>query len=132
MTAVRDTVVYESGRSHSGTTAEEAVQAGFGVCQDHAHVFIAAARHMGVAARYVSGYLLMAEQEAQGAMHAWAEAFIPGLGWVGFDPPNDICPDMTHVRVATGLDYRDAAPVSGMRFGAGAERLSVTVAVQQQ
>lgn len=132
MAAVRDVVVYEPGRSHVGSTAEEVVQAGYGVCQDHAHVFIAAARHMGVPARYVSGYLLMAEQENQQATHAWAEAFVPGLGWVGFDPPNDICPDLHHVRVATGLDYRDAAPVSGMRFGAGAERLTVTVAVQQQ
>jgi transglutaminase-like putative cysteine protease len=132
MTAVRAAVTYETGRSHVGSSAEEVVQAGYGVCQDHAHVFIAAARATGVPARYVSGYLLMADREEQEATHAWAEAFVPGLGWVGFDPPNDICPDMTHVRVATGLDYRDAAPVSGMRFGAGAERLSVTVAVQQQ
>lgn len=132
MAAVRDTIAYEPGQTHSATSAEEAVQAGHGVCQDHAHAFIAAARASGVPARYVSGYLLMPDREQQEATHAWAEAWVPDLGWVAFDPPNDICPDLTHVRVATGLDYRDAAPVSGMRFGAGAERLSVTVAVQQQ
>ena len=132
MAAVRDTVSYEPGRSHVGSTAEEIVQTGYGVCQDHAHVMIAAARATGVPARYVSGYLLMPDREVQEATHAWAEVFVPDLGWVGFDPPNDTCPDLTHVRVATGLDYRDAAPVSGTRFGTGGERLFVTVAVQQQ
>lgn len=132
MAAVRDAVQYESGRSHAGTSAEEALQAGYGVCQDHAHVFIACARAMGVPARYVSGYLHMPDRVEQDAMHAWVEAHVPDLGWVGFDPPNAICPDMDHVRVATGLDYRDAAPVSGMRFGTGGESLAVTVAVQQQ
>lgn len=132
MTAVRDAVAWEPGTSHVGTTAEEVLTAGHGVCQDHAHLFIACARHLGVPARYVSGYLLMPDRQTQEAMHAWAEAFVPDLGWVGFDPPNDICPDTTHVRVATGLDYRDAAPISGTRFGAGGESLTVTVAVQQQ
>jgi transglutaminase-like putative cysteine protease len=132
MASVRDAVRYEAGHSHAGTTAEEALQAGYGVCQDHAHVFIACARAMGIPARYVSGYLHMPDRVDQEAMHAWAEAHVPDLGWVGFDPPNDICPDMGHVRVATGLDYHDAAPVSGTRFGAGGESLTVTVAVQQQ
>jgi transglutaminase-like putative cysteine protease len=63
------------------------------VCQDHAHVFIGAARLLGVPARYVSGYLLMDASTAQDAGHAWAEAHVPGLGWVGFDPSNEICPD---------------------------------------
>jgi transglutaminase-like putative cysteine protease len=132
MAAVRDAVIYETGRSHAGTSAEEALQAGYGVCQDHAHVFIACARQLGVPARYVSGYLMMPDRDEQEAMHAWAEVWVPDLGWVGFDPPNEICPDLTHVRVATGLDYRDAAPVSGTRLGEGGESLTVTVAVQQQ
>lgn len=132
MAAVRNAVAYEAGHSHAGTTAEEALQAGYGVCQDHAHVFVACARATGVPARYVSGYLHMPDRVQQDAMHAWAEAWVPDLGWVGFDPPNEICPDMTHVRVATGLDYRDAAPVSGTRLGEGGESLTVTVAVQQQ
>ena len=132
MAAVRAAVIWEPGRTHVGSTAEEAVQAGHGVCQDHAHVFVACARAMGVPARYVSGYLAMEERTEQQAMHAWAEAFVPDLGWVGFDPPNGVCPDLSHVRVATGLDYRDAAPVSGLRFGAGGEELTVSVAVQQQ
>jgi transglutaminase-like putative cysteine protease len=132
MAAVRDAVTWETGRSHVGTTAEEALQSGHGVCQDHAHVFIACARATGVPARYVSGYLMMSGRTDQDAMHAWAEAFVPELGWVAFDPPNSICPDLDHVRVATGLDYRDAAPISGTRFGIANERLDVTVAVQQQ
>ena len=66
------------------------------------------------------------------ATHAWAEAFVPDLGWIGFDVSNQICPDSRYVRVATGLDYGQAAPVSGMRLGAGAEKLSVAVQVQQQ
>jgi transglutaminase-like putative cysteine protease len=132
MAAVREAVLWEHGRSHVGSTAEEVLQAGHGVCQDHAHIFIACARSMGVPARYVSGYLLMPDRTEQQAMHAWAEVHVPDLGWVGFDPPNDICPDLGHVRVATGLDYREAAPVSGTRFGTAGERLSVTVAVQQQ
>ncbi len=129
---VAETVTYKSGSSHVGSTAEEVVNAGSGVCQDQAHVFITCARLMGVPARYVSGYLMMDDQVEQDATHAWAEANIPGLGWVGFDVSNAICPDTRYVRVATGLDYSEAAPVSGTRFGSGAEKLTVTVAVQQQ
>jgi transglutaminase-like putative cysteine protease len=68
----------------------------------------------------------------QAATHAWAEVHIPGLGWVGFDPANDVCPDPRYVRIATGLCYRDAAPVSGMRIGTPGETLSVVVNVENQ
>src|SRR5690606_1587934 len=80
--AVRDRVAYETGRTHVDTTAEEACAAGHGVCQDHAHVFIAAARALDVPARYVSGYLMMNDRIDQEATHAWAEAWVEGLGWV--------------------------------------------------
>ena len=99
---IGETVTYEVGASETEWGAEEVLEAGKGVCQDHAHVFIAAARAMGVPARYVSGYLMMDDRVAQEAMHAWAEAHVPGLGWVGFDVSNAISPDIRYVRVATG------------------------------
>ena len=126
---IRDRIAYEAGRTHSATTAEEAVVHGYGVCQDHAHIFIGAARASGIPARYVSGYLMMDDRIEQEATHAWAEAHVEGLGWVGFDVSNGICPDPRYVRVATGSDYRDAAPVTGISFGGMEEVLRVDVAV---
>ncbi|MEE4316305.1 MAG: transglutaminase family protein [Erythrobacter sp.] len=126
---VRERIAYETGRTHSATTAEEAVGHGYGVCQDHAHIFIGAARASGIPARYVSGYLMMDDRIEQEATHAWAEAHVEGLGWVGFDVSNGICPDPRYVRVATGSDYRDAAPVTGISFGGTEEVLRVDVAV---
>jgi len=126
---IRERVAYETGRTHSATTGEEAVSHGFGVCQDHAHIFIGAARATGIPARYVSGYLMMDDRIDQEATHAWAEAHVDGLGWVGFDVSNGICPDPRYVRVATGSDYRDAAPVTGISFGGTEEVLRVDVAV---
>ncbi|MCZ8136092.1 MAG: transglutaminase family protein [Porphyrobacter sp.] len=126
---IRDRIAYEAGRTHSATTAEEAVVHGYGVCQDHAHIFIGAARASGIPARYVSGYLMMDDRIEQEATHAWAEAHVEGLGWVGFDVSNGISPDPRYVRVATGSDYRDAAPVTGISFGGMDEVLRVGVAV---
>lgn len=132
LTGVHQAVIYEVGSSEPEWTAEEALLAGRGVCQDHAHVFVAGARHMGLPARYVSGYLMLNDRIEQDAMHAWAEAYIDGLGWVGFDPSNGISPDTRYVRVATGLDYSDAAPVTGTRTGGTGERLAVEIEVAQQ
>jgi transglutaminase-like putative cysteine protease len=126
---IRERIPYETGRTHAATTAEEAVSHGYGVCQDHAHIFIGAARASGIPARYVSGYLMMDDRIEQEATHAWAEAHVEGLGWVGFDVSNGICPDPRYVRVATGSDYRDAAPVTGISFGGMEEVLRVGVAV---
>ncbi len=124
-------VPYQAGRTYAATSAEEALNGGFGVCQDHAQIFIAAVRAAGVPARYVSGYLMMNDRVDQDASHAWAEAHVDGLGWVGFDVSNQISPDMRYVRVATGLDYRGAAPISGMRLGSSGESMIVSVQVQQ-
>ncbi len=129
---IRERVGYETGQTHVDTTAEEAVAAGHGVCQDHAQIFIAAARSLEVPARYVSGYLMMNDRIEQEATHAWAEAWVQGLGWVGFDVSNGISPDSRYVRVATGRDYRDAAPITGISFGPVAEHLTVDLAVEQQ
>ncbi|MEM6479534.1 MAG: transglutaminase family protein [Pseudomonadota bacterium] len=129
---VASRVRYEVGSSAPDWTAEEALKQGKGVCQDHAHVFIAAAREFGVPARYVSGYLMLDDRIEQDAMHAWAEAYTEGLGWVGFDPSNGISPDTRYVRVATGLDYRDAAPIRGLRLGSAGEALTVQLEVAEQ
>ncbi len=129
---IRERVTYQTGATGVGTTAEEAVVHGYGVCQDHSHIFIGAARAAGIPARYVSGYLLMDDRVDQDATHAWAEAHVDGLGWVGFDISNGISPDPRYVRVATGHDYRDAAPVTGISFGSADHTLRVEVAVEQQ
>lgn len=129
MNAINSRIAYKPGTTEVSTDAETALLNGQGVCQDHAHVFIAAARLMHIPARYVSGYLLMEDTPAQSASHAWAEAYLDGLGWVGFDAANNTCPDERYVRIATGLDYRDAMPVSGVRTGQGAETLIVEIDV---
>lgn len=130
--AIHAAVRWETGISTSDWTAEQAAAEGRGVCQDQTHVFLACAREMGFPARYVSGYLLMEDRTDQEASHAWAEAHVDGLGWVGFDPANAQSPDIRYVRVATGLDYAEAAPITGTRQGGAGERLSVEVAVQGQ
>jgi transglutaminase-like putative cysteine protease len=129
---VRARIDYAIGSTHAHTTAAEALEEGRGVCQDHAHVYIAALRCLGVPARYVSGYMVV---EAGGttaeASHGWAEALVPGLGWVGFDVANVICPTDRYVRVASGPDARAAAPVMGTRLGGAGEALSVTLDVME-
>lgn len=129
--AVRAKVAYVSNTSDACTSAAEAFEAGTGVCQDHAQVLIAAARHLGYPARYVSGYLCPMEAGTPAASHAWTELFVEGLGWVGFDPSNGVSPDEHYVRVACGRDYRDAAPVRGVRRGGGDETLEVAVRIHQ-
>ena len=123
---------YEPGTTDTTTCAEDALAAGTGVCQDHTHVFLSASRCLGFPARYVSGYLESGDDGNEQAGHAWAEIHVNGLGWVGFDVSNGISPDDRYVRVATGLDYQDAAPVRGMRRGDAVETMSVSLQVTQQ
>lgn len=129
--AIAVAVPYGQAETYATTPAEEALSAGGGVCQDHAQIFIAAARHAGIPARYVSGYLMMNDRIDQDASHAWAEAHLDGLGWVGFDVSNGICPDERYVRIAVGRDSRDAAPMTGVRLGSAAESLVVSLQIQQ-
>lgn len=124
-------VAYRTGVTGVDTMAEDALAQGQGVCQDHAHLFIGISRALGIPARYVSGYLMMDDRVEQEATHAWAEAHVENLGWVGFDVSNGISPDQRYVRVATGRDYRDAAPVTGISIGSTSAELSVAVAVEQ-
>lgn len=126
---IGEAIVWTPGATQARTTASEALERGQGVCQDHAHVLIAAARHAGMPARYVSGYLLA---EGQGdAAHAWAELHVNGLGWVGFDAANRCCPDDRYVRLGSGADAPDAAPIRGLARGGAGEVLEVEVAVRQ-
>lgn len=125
-------VVFDTDPTHAATTAAEAFALGRGVCQDLTHIFVAAARALGIPARYVGGYFHRSDGVvAQDAGHAWAEAHVPALGWVAFDPANGICATEAHVRVAVGLDYLGAAPVRGTRYGGGAESLAVRLRVDQ-
>ncbi len=131
--AVADAIAYRPGTTSAHTTAAEALQLGEGVCQDHAHVLIAMARSTGLPARYVSGYLFAdAEGQPHEAAHAWAEIWVEGLGWVGFDPANRCCPDDRYVRLGSGFDAQDAAPIRGVAAGAAAERMNVEVAIRAQ
>ncbi|WP_024507140.1 transglutaminase family protein [Bradyrhizobium sp. ARR65] len=132
MTHVNEHMTFDEDPTHSGTSSAEAFALKRGVCQDYAHIFIACARSGGVPARFVSGHFLRSDGMInQPAGHAWAEAYVPDLGWVGFDAANCICTTDSHVRVAIGLDYLGAAPVRGTRYGGGTETLSVAVKVEQ-
>ena len=132
LTGVADAVSFDTAATDVRATAADALAIGKGVCQDSAHVFVSAARVLGFPARYVSGHLLRYGRIDQQAAHAWGEAHVAGLGWVGFDPVNRTCPTDAYVRVAIGLDYQDAAPVRGARSGGGAERMLVQIQVQSQ
>lgn len=129
---VNDTVVYDTDPTISTTTAAEAFSLKRGVCQDLTHIFISACRRLAIPARYVGGHFHRADGVTQQqAGHAWAEAHVPMLGWVAFDPANGISATDAHVRVAIGLDYLGASPVRGTRTGGGTETLDVTVRVDQ-
>jgi transglutaminase-like putative cysteine protease len=125
-------ITFDTEPTHAATTAALAFLGRRGVCQDITHIYIAAARQLGIPARYVGGHFYRADGvTAQDAGHAWAEAYVENLGWVGFDPTNGIAVTDAHVRVAVGLDYLGAAPVRGTRYGGSGETLKVAVQVEQ-
>lgn len=132
LAALHRNIAFDTDPTHVHTTAAQAFSLKRGVCQDLTHIFIACARLMEIPARYVGGHLHRADGVVeQAAGHAWAEAFVPDLGWVGFDAANGISITDAHVRVAVGLDYLGAAPVRGARYGGSNEKLDVTVRVDQ-
>ncbi|MBV9760949.1 MAG: transglutaminase family protein [Acidobacteriaceae bacterium] len=112
---------------------EDALRSRQGVCQDFAHIMIALVRNLRIPCRYVSGYLyhdlLHEDRSAEGATHAWVEALLPGLGWIGFDPTNNLLVGERHIRTAIGRDYADVAPTSGTMKGAAQTDLQVRVRV---
>ena len=123
---------HDADPADSPKTAAEAFAAKRGGCQALAHIFIAAARSLNIPARFISGYFCRDDgADGQQAGHAWAEAFVPGLGWVAFDAANGICATDAYVRVAVGLDCLGAAPVRGTHYGGGEEMLTVELQVDQ-
>ena len=128
MEALHETMTCVPADQRTGIGAAAAFEARAGIAQDLAHVFMAGARHLSLPARYVSGYVAHAAALPQAAgAHAWAEIYLENYGWIGFDCANGLCPIDTHVRVAIGLDYGDAAPVRGARKGGQGENLAVRV-----
>jgi transglutaminase-like putative cysteine protease len=133
MLQIAEDVAYSPGETHVRTKGAEALEQGRGVCQDHAHIFCTICRHLGVPARYVSGYLgADMEQEGHASSHAWAEALVDRLGWVSFDPTNRSSATEAHIRSAVGLDYAEASPVRGVRSGGGVETMTARVAFPSQ
>ncbi len=131
--AVSEAIAYAPGSTNAHSTAAEAMEQRAGVCQDHTQVLIGMARRRGIPARYVAGYLYAdADGQSHEASHAWAELWVPGLGWLGFDAANACGPDDRYIRIGSGFDAADAAPIRGLARGDAEETLDVTVAVEAQ
>jgi transglutaminase-like putative cysteine protease len=122
---------FKTGATDATTSAEEAFASRKGVCQDFAHVFIAAARSRDIPARYVSGYYLRSDTTEQEAGHAWVEAYVAALGWIGFDPTHGLCTDSRYIRIAIGRDYLEAAPIRGSRLGGSGETMDVAITLNE-
>jgi transglutaminase-like putative cysteine protease len=123
---------YDRAVTNVYSAVDEVLALKAGVCQDFAHLFIAAARAMGVPARYVSGYIhTPGEAGAASASHAWAEAWVPTRGWIGYDATHPVRTGGHHVRVAVGRDYSDAAPTRGIYIGSATGTMDVSVKTKQ-
>jgi transglutaminase-like putative cysteine protease len=131
--AVHRSFEYKTAATRVDSPIDEALASRKGVCQDFAHILLALLRRLRVPSRYVSGYLFHArgERSAEGATHAWVEAWLPGSGWVGLDPTSNVLAGERHVRVAIGRDYADVAPTRGVYKGAAAGTLAVAVHVSR-
>ncbi|MFM9864242.1 MAG: transglutaminase N-terminal domain-containing protein [Micropepsaceae bacterium] len=128
-----DAFAYAPEETEVDSPIDVALKKRAGVCQDFAHIMIATARGWGIPARYVSGYLFTkrdaGDRSSADATHAWVEAFVPGAGWVGFDPTNNILAGERHIRVAIGRDYNDVPPSRGVFKGPANGELAVAVRV---
>jgi transglutaminase-like putative cysteine protease len=124
---------YTKSSTNVDSPIEDALQSRQGVCQDFAHIMIALVRGLRIPCRYVSGYLYHAhddhDRSAEGATHAWVEALLPGLGWLGFDPTNNLLAGIRHIRTAIGRDYADVSPTHGVMKGSADTELQVRVRV---
>jgi transglutaminase-like putative cysteine protease len=131
-TAINKHIRFDTNATHTLTKAVDAFENYHGVCQDHAHIFLGCARYLGIPARYVSGHMYRIDgKNDQEAGHAWAEAYIDELGWVGFDPANGISTTDQHVRMAVALDYFGASPARGTQTGGRNEKLDVEVILKK-
>jgi transglutaminase-like putative cysteine protease len=132
-TAIYRSIAYVPKSTSVNSTVDHALESRRGVCQDYAHIMIALVRSLGIPSRYVSGYLFHRAGETlrstEGATHAWVEVYFPNLGWVGFDPTNNILAGETHVRTAVGRDYADVPPTRGVFKGSASSELTVAVRV---
>jgi len=130
---IAGTFAYAPQTTRVDSPIDEALLARRGVCQDFAHIMIALMRRVGVPCRYVSGYLFHRTEDhdrsEEDATHAWVEAFLPELGWVGFDPTNNLIAGERHIRVAIGRDYADVPPTRGVYRGQATSQLEVGVKV---
>ena len=131
--AVYTTFEYAKQNTRVDSPIDDALRIRRGVCQDFAHIMITLVRSLGIPCRYVSGYLFhqqaRGDHATHGATHAWVEALMPELGWIGFDPTNDRLADEQHIRVAIGRDYSDVPPTCGIFRGKAESELSVNVRV---
>jgi transglutaminase-like putative cysteine protease len=128
--------IYQPNSTHVDTPLTDFVASRTGVCQDYAHAMLAVCRQEGIPARYVSGYVHSnptGDETMIGAegSHAWVEVFLPGSGWVGYDPTNGCIINEAHVKVAVGRDYDDVPPLRGLRRGGGQDALKVSVKVRR-
>jgi transglutaminase-like putative cysteine protease len=131
--AIYDSFEYQPGITEVHSPIEDALKERRGVCQDFAHIMIAIARAWGIPARYVSGYMFhrgAKDRSGADATHAWVEVYLPSLGWVGFDPTNNIMAAERHVRAAVGRDYNDVPPTRGTYKGGAEGELSIAVAIE--
>jgi transglutaminase-like putative cysteine protease len=126
-------ITYVPKSTRVDSPVDDALRNRQGVCQDYAHIMIALVRRMGIPCRYVSGYLFHKAgskvRSTEGATHAWVEAYLPELGWVGLDPTNNVLADESHVRTAVGRDYADVPPTRGVFKGDASSELTVAVRV---
>ena len=133
-TAINRAFDYEPGVTDAQSPIDVALKARRGVCQDFAHIMIAIVRSWGIPARYASGYLYhrgsRVDRSADNATHAWVEAYLPSLGWIGLDPTNDIMAGERHIRAAVGRDYGDVPPTRGTFKGGAQSELAISVAVE--
>jgi transglutaminase-like putative cysteine protease len=131
---IYDAFDYEVGITDAYSPIDVALKEGRGVCQDFAHIMIAVARNWGIPARYVSGYLhhhrKNQDRSGEDATHAWVEAYLPSLGWIGLDPTNNIMAGERHIRAAVGRDYADVPPTRGTYKGNAESELAIAVSVQ--
>ncbi len=131
--AMYETFEYVPNVTKVDSPIDDALRDRKGVCQDISHIMIAIVRELGIPCRYVSGYLCQREgthdRSAEGATHAWVDAFLEGPGWVSFDPTNDVVGGQRHIRVAIGRDYADVPPTRGVYKGEAESELSVAVLV---
>ncbi len=134
--AIYNLFAYVPNSTKVDSPIEEALRTRQGVCQDFAHIMITLVRRLQIPCRYVSGYMFRRDEDdtekdrsLEGASHAWVEALVPGLGWLAFDPTNNLVGADRHIRVAIGRDYADVPPTRGVYKGEAQSELSVAVTV---